>query len=114
MGSAKQWRDLHKYLAGTVEKDKQEAKIMENIKEFENELDKTKEVDSHFIKPLKEVLLKLTLVSKDNERKNMPVPYVKAEIIIPPIVGKSVAEVLISEWTLTLMGLKFKKEKKGK
>ena len=82
---------------------------MQNTKDMELDLDKSKEVERHFILPLKDVLLGMKLIEKDKERK-VPVPYVKVEIYIPQEVGKTIGEVLKSDWRLALKGIKYKKK----
>lgn len=83
------------------------------LKEFDEQF-KVKEVDKHFIIPINNLLLQLKLVEKDKDRKNVTTPYIKAEILIPYEVGRSVASVLSSDWKLALLGIKFKKKKKVK
>lgn len=73
------------------------------------EIDKDKTVEKHFLVPINSLLLKLTLVQKDTDRKNVKAPYVKAEILIPKEIGKTVPEVMNSDWKLLLMGVKQKK-----
>jgi hypothetical protein len=48
---------------------------MGSVKDMELDLDKSKDIDQHFMMPLKEVLLGLTLVTKVKDRK-VSVPYV--------------------------------------
>lgn len=80
------------------------------VNEMEKEFDKSKDIDKFFITPL--TLLKLTMVKKDNLR-NVKEPYVKAEIFIPQEVGKTVAEVISSKWTMALLGIKYERKKKN-
>lgn len=73
---------------------------------FESQLNGDKEVESWFIKPIKSLLLTLKLVEKD---KDIPTPYVKAEIIIPREIATSVGGVINSDVKLAVIGVKFKK-----
>ena len=81
---------------------------MTTLKQISEALDSSlsdSEVESFFIKPLKSVLLKLKLVEKD---KDIPTPYVKAEIVIPREIATSVGGVINSDTKLALLCIKFK------
>lgn len=76
---------------------------------FESKLNDDREVESFFIKPLKSLLLKLKLVEKDKE---IPTPYVKAEIVIPREIATSVGKAINSDTKMALLCIKFKDTKK--
>lgn len=75
------------------------------VKEMELSFDKDKTIDKSFIIPIRKLLLGMTLVEKDKDRK-APTPYVKIEVYVPQEVGKTIGEVMNSEWKLGLIGIK--------
>jgi hypothetical protein len=83
-----------------------------NLTEMNKEFSESKNVETHFIIPLQKLLLSLKLVEKDDRK--IPTPYIKMEIFVPPEVGKSIKEVLSSDWSLALLGVKYKKEPEKK
>jgi hypothetical protein len=83
---------------------------IQTVKDMELEFDKNKQVDKSFIIPIKDVLLSMKLVEKDKDRKDLT-PYITIEIVIPKEVGKTIGEVMNSEWKLGLIGIKNKKVK---
>lgn len=81
-----------------------------NLTQMNKEFSESKNIETHFIIPLQKLLLSIKLVEKDDRK--IPTPYIKMEIFVPPEVGKSINEVLSSDWSLALMGIKYKKEPK--
>jgi len=86
------------------------GKKIQTVKDIELEFSKDKAVEQVMIIPLQDLLLSMSLVEKDKDRKVMT-PYVKIEICVPHEIGTNIAEVLKSKWKLGLLAVQNKEVK---
>ena len=75
----------------------------DTLKEQLKTLKLDKSIKKQFLVPIRQIILGMKLVRRD--KRNIPVPYVKIEILIPHEIGTNIPQVLNSKWKLGLIGI---------
>jgi len=80
----------------------------ETIKEMLKKIDQDEDVKSSFFVPIAKVLLELKQIKHHKQ------DCVRMSLIVPIEIGKTIPEIINSDWRLALFGVKHKKTKGGK